>query len=277
MSKLQALLRRHNQINHHLHWIRPSSFPFCSPSLEHPLTTVFSSSSSLLHSSIGFSNITKLTVQSPSKLFSSSSFAGKSTSSNGSFRFFYSSEQNPHFSMFRAFRKKYSSSSSPASRIRVPQTSSPWSLGIPRQGGNYGGFRFFSSKFSDFRKVDGGFAKKVFDKPAIALSSAFSRYSEAVGLQLEAFFKRNFLFLLGVAGVLVCTLLWRIMFGIANTFVGLSEGMAKYGFLALSSAIVAFAVSSFICRVYCIFSTVLLPEHVLTSLLPEHVLTSLWN
>ena len=35
------------------------------------------------------------------------------------------------------------------------------------------------------------------------------------------------------------------MFGIANTFVGLFEGMDKYGFLALSSAIVAFAVSSF--------------------------------
>ncbi|KAF9595849.1 hypothetical protein IFM89_005335 [Coptis chinensis] len=43
-------------------------------------------------------------------------------------------------------------------------------------------------------------------------------------------------------------LLWRLMFGIANTFVGLSEGMAKYGFLALSSAIVAFAVIFFVLR-----------------------------
>lgn len=33
------------------------------------------------------------------------------------------------------------------------------------------------------------------------------------------------------------------MFGIASTFVGLSEGTAKYRFLALSSAIVAFSVS----------------------------------
>ncbi|CAG7908338.1 unnamed protein product [Brassica rapa] len=32
------------------------------------------------------------------------------------------------------------------------------------------------------------------------------------------------------------------MFGIASTFVGLSEGTAKYRFLALSSAIVAFSV-----------------------------------
>jgi hypothetical protein len=45
------------------------------------------------------------------------------------------------------------------------------------------------------------------------------------------------------------------MFGIANTFVSLSEGMAKYGFLALSSAIVAFSVSSFSNRfsVFCYF------------------------
>lgn len=40
---------------------------------------------------------------------------------------------------------------------------------------------------------------------------------------------------------MVCALLWKIMFGIASTFVHLSEGMAKYGFLALSSAMVAFA------------------------------------
>ncbi|PSS34402.1 Mitochondrial import inner membrane translocase subunit Tim21 like [Actinidia chinensis var. chinensis] len=39
---------------------------------------------------------------------------------------------------------------------------------------------------------------------------------------------------------MVCILLWRLLFGIANIFVGFSEGMAKYGFLALSSAIVAF-------------------------------------
>ena len=72
---------------------------------------------------------------------------------------------------------------------------------------------------------------------------------EAVGLQVEAFWKRNNLVLVGAGGVMVCILLWRVMFGIANTFVGLSEGMAKYGFLALSSAIVAFAVSSLF--IYC--------------------------
>ncbi|XP_030932121.1 uncharacterized protein LOC115957921 [Quercus lobata] len=97
------------------------------------------------------------------------------------------------------------------------------------------GFRFFSSV------NNANFARKVFDKPATALSSAFSRYRQAIGLQFEAFFKRNSLFLFGATAVLLCALLWRIMFGIANTFVGLSEGMAKYGFLALSSAIVAFA------------------------------------
>ncbi|XP_038890647.1 uncharacterized protein LOC120080153 [Benincasa hispida] len=103
-------------------------------------------------------------------------------------------------------------------------------------------FRFFSVKIPGFGgKINGNFAKKVLDKPATAVSSAFSRYREAIGLQIEAFFKRNYLVLLGFGAALVCALLWRIMFGIANTFVGLSEGMAKYGFLALSSAIVAFA------------------------------------
>ncbi|XP_031278939.1 uncharacterized protein LOC116137391 [Pistacia vera] len=104
------------------------------------------------------------------------------------------------------------------------------------------GFRFYSFKASQFgQKVDGNFAKKVFEKPAAAVSFAFSRYREAIGLQIDAFFKRNYLFLFAAGGVILCALLWRIMFGIASTFVGISEGMAKYGFLALSSAIVAFA------------------------------------
>jgi hypothetical protein len=55
------------------------------------------------------------------------------------------------------------------------------------------------------------------------------------------------MFLVGAGAVVVCVALWRIMFGIASTFVGLSEGMAKYGFLALATAIVAFAVSSIPC------------------------------
>ncbi|KAG7033250.1 hypothetical protein SDJN02_07304 [Cucurbita argyrosperma subsp. argyrosperma] len=103
-------------------------------------------------------------------------------------------------------------------------------------------FRLFSAKTPGFGgQINGNFAKKVLDKPAAAVSSAFSRYREAIGLQVEAFFRRNYLVLLGFGAVLVCALLWRIMFGIANTFIGFSEGMAKYGFLALSSAIVAFA------------------------------------
>lgn len=106
------------------------------------------------------------------------------------------------------------------------------------------GFRFFSFKSEFGQKLNGNFTKKVFEKPASAVSSTFSRYREAIGLQIDAFFKGNYLLLFGAGGVVVCMLLWRIMFGIANTFVGISEGMAKYGFLALSTAIVAFAVSS---------------------------------
>ncbi|XP_023553771.1 uncharacterized protein LOC111811213 [Cucurbita pepo subsp. pepo] len=103
-------------------------------------------------------------------------------------------------------------------------------------------FRLFSGKTPGFGgQINGNFVKKVLDKPAAAVSSAFSRYREAIGLQIEAIFRRNYLVLLGFGAVLVCALLWRIMFGIANTFIGFSEGMAKYGFLALSSAIVAFA------------------------------------
>lgn len=103
--------------------------------------------------------------------------------------------------------------------------------------------RQFSFKTSsNFGKTaNGNFAKKVFEKPATAVSAAISRYRDAIGLQIDAFWKRNLLILLGAGGVVLCALLWRVMFGIANTFIGLSEGMAKYGFLALSSAIVAFA------------------------------------
>ncbi|GAB2288050.1 hypothetical protein Dimus_022395 [Dionaea muscipula] len=90
-------------------------------------------------------------------------------------------------------------------------------------------------------KASGNAVQKVVAKPISAVKSVFSRYREAVGLQIEGFWKRNYLFVVGAGGLASCILLWRIMFGIANTFVGLSEGMAKYGFLALSSAIVAFA------------------------------------
>ncbi|KAH7840661.1 hypothetical protein Vadar_019885 [Vaccinium darrowii] len=100
------------------------------------------------------------------------------------------------------------------------------------------GFRYFSLKGG---KINGNFAKNAIKNLTTAVTDAFSWYRKAVGLQIEAFWKRNSLVLLGAVGVMVYILLWRILFGIANTFIGLSEGMAKYGFLALSSAIVAFS------------------------------------
>ncbi|KAG2258132.1 hypothetical protein Bca52824_077426 [Brassica carinata] len=100
-------------------------------------------------------------------------------------------------------------------------------------------FRLFST--SGFRKVDGSFARKVVEKPMRAVSSSVGRYRVALGLHVDAFWKKNSPVVFGAGGVFVCIFLWRVMFGIASTFVGLSEGMAKYGFLALSSAIVAFA------------------------------------
>ncbi|CAL1392686.1 unnamed protein product [Linum trigynum] len=105
------------------------------------------------------------------------------------------------------------------------------------------GLRHYSFKApsSVGKRVGGEFAKRAFEKPAEAVTSVLSKYRQALGLHLDAFWKRNSLFLFGVGAVVLCALLWRVMFGIANTFVHLSEGMAKYGFLALSAAIVAFA------------------------------------
>ncbi|KAJ0258264.1 Import inner membrane translocase subunit [Hirschfeldia incana] len=125
--------------------------------------------------------------------------------------------------------------------LSSPQKLQP--LGLPRfKNANFTyAFRLISTKTSGFRKVDGSFARKVVDKPVKAVSSSFARYREAIGLHVDAFWKKNSLVLYGAVGVFVCIFLWRIMFGIASTFVGLSEGMAKYGFLALSSAIVAFS------------------------------------
>nr|GMC59237.1 Extensin like [Ipomoea batatas]GMC65716.1 Extensin like [Ipomoea batatas] len=104
------------------------------------------------------------------------------------------------------------------------------------------GFRWFSMKGSELgAKMGGVFGKNGVKIPVGALKNTVSRYKEAVGLQIDAFWKRNSLVLFGGVGVMVCILLWKLLFGIANTFIGLSEGMAKYGFLALSTAIVAFA------------------------------------
>lgn len=135
---------------------------------------------------------------------------------------------------------------------KLPSKSTSANLGLaqilsnsPKPNGKISrGFRFVSFKSELGQKLNGNLTKKVFEKPASVVSSTFSRYREAIGLQIDAFFKRNYLFLFGAGGVVVCMLLWRIMFGIANTFVGISVGMAKYEFLALSTAIVAFAVSS---------------------------------
>ncbi|KAL9418786.1 hypothetical protein AB3S75_036690 [Citrus x aurantiifolia] len=79
-----------------------------------------------------------------------------------------------------------------------------------------------------------------FTSPNLGLAQILSN-SRKPNVKFSPGFRRNYLFLFGAGGVVVCMLLWRIMFGIANTFVGISEGMAKYGFLALSTAIVAFA------------------------------------
>lgn len=104
---------------------------------------------------------------------------------------------------------------------------------------NFLGFRYIS--FKGYEVGSKNFAKNVVQNPVGAVKNAFLRYREAAGLHIEAFWKRNYLAILGAGGVVVCILLWRVLFGIASTFISLSEGMAKYGFLALSSAIVAFA------------------------------------
>ncbi|XP_024395053.1 uncharacterized protein [Physcomitrium patens] len=75
-------------------------------------------------------------------------------------------------------------------------------------------------------------------KPVNTAKKTVIGYREALGLQLEAFWKRNYLAVVGAVGLGVCLLLWRIMFGIASMFVNLSEGMAKFGFLALAAAMV---------------------------------------
>lgn len=144
-------------------------------------------------------------------------------------------------SFFRVYCRNYS-----VGNVKVNEISSK-NLDFEKLLFNPLRIRQFSTKMSNFGgklnagKMNSNGAKKMVEKPLSAISSTFARYKGAIGLQIEGFWKRNFLVLMGAGGVMVCILLWRIMFGIANTFVGLSEGFAKYGFLALSSAIVAFA------------------------------------
>lgn len=94
--------------------------------------------------------------------------------------------------------------------------------------------RSFSAKSFDAKG-------SLVEKPLTAVKEVLLRYREAVGLQMEAFWSRNYLILVGAGAAALCIVLWRIMFGVASTFVGLSEGMAKYGFLALATAMVAFS------------------------------------
>ncbi|KAI5081729.1 hypothetical protein GOP47_0001472 [Adiantum capillus-veneris] len=78
-------------------------------------------------------------------------------------------------------------------------------------------------------------------KPIDELMKTASRYKDVAGLQVEGFWKRNVMILVGAAGILACFLLWQIMYGVANLFVSFSEGMAKFGFLGMAAATVAFA------------------------------------
>ena len=64
------------------------------------------------------------------------------------------------------------------------------------------------------------------------------------GLQLEAFWRRNYPIILGCVALLMVMFLWRFMYRVASVFISFSETMAKYGFLALSAALVSFAVST---------------------------------
>ncbi|KAI5065264.1 hypothetical protein GOP47_0019959 [Adiantum capillus-veneris] len=72
------------------------------------------------------------------------------------------------------------------------------------------------------------------------LKNMAGRYKQAVILQIEGFWRRNVLILVGVAGILACYLLWRIMYGVAGIFVSFSERMAKTGLLAVAASTVAF-------------------------------------
>ncbi|PWA57198.1 hypothetical protein CTI12_AA411450 [Artemisia annua] len=118
----------------------------------------------------------------------------------------------------------------------TPNPSSKTLLKETNLNRTYIGFRYIST--GGTKNVNS--IKDKLKDPVGGVKKAFSRYRQAVGLQMEAFWRRNSMVLLGAGAVFVCVLLWRVMFGIANTFIGFSEGMAKYGFLALSSAIVAF-------------------------------------
>ncbi|KAK8953621.1 hypothetical protein KSP40_PGU017423 [Platanthera guangdongensis] len=138
----------------------------------------------------------------------------------------------------------------PSGFPHLRKISSGFSTKSPNLSSKVTGLRNFVDKESISRllpiksfnsgKIAEGLSKSMVSKPLSSVTLMFSRYREAISLQLEAFWKRNYLFILGAGGLVLCIALWRMMFGIATTFVGLSEGMAKYGFLALAASIVAF-------------------------------------
>ncbi|KAF8394796.1 hypothetical protein HHK36_018732 [Tetracentron sinense] len=217
----------------------------CTPSIQIPLRSY---SSSLFPS--GLSNSTNLTSEIRSKLCFHEIFS-KLKPPNVVFPHLASPNHNCHSQLVGISVRNYSSrffpSASPSSMPLSPEIDSKLqtfysrNLGFRKLNGNSLGSRYLSSKSTNFNKINGNFTKTIVDKPLKAVRSAFARYREAVGLQIEAFWKRNYLVVVGALGVGLCVVLWRVMFGIANTFIGLSEGMAKYGFLALSTAIVAFS------------------------------------
>ncbi|KZV34910.1 hypothetical protein F511_04884 [Dorcoceras hygrometricum] len=146
--------------------------------------------------------------------------------------------QNPTFSTWSPNSHRAYTSSAPNVRRYYGDLDPDFRLLLNR---SYLGFRYFSTKNYEMG------SKKLAEKmrnPGATVTRALTRYREAGRLQIEAFWKRNYLVILGAGGLVLCILLWRVLFGIANIFIGFSEGMAKYGFLALSAAIVAFTVSS---------------------------------
>ncbi|KAI3890962.1 hypothetical protein MKX03_015588 [Papaver bracteatum] len=113
-------------------------------------------------------------------------------------------------------------------------------VGVPLGLGN-NTRRFMSIKSGGGNSVNKvNLTKSLAGKPMNFVRSTIVSSREAVGLHVEAFWRRNYLSILGAGAFGLCLILWRVMFGIADTFIGFSEGMAKYGFLALSSAMVAF-------------------------------------
>ncbi|KAJ4782371.1 import inner membrane translocase subunit [Rhynchospora pubera] len=119
-------------------------------------------------------------------------------------------------------------------RIATQNLTKLQSLGLGIKG--LGPVRLFSTKFGS------NLGKSAVEKPLNVVKSVISRYREVVGLQIEAFWKRNYMIVVGAGALVVCMLLWRLMFSIADMTVGISEGLAKYGFLALATAMVSFAI-----------------------------------